>query len=128
MNSIPRKRFWLLRRLAKSLTVAAWLVFALVLLVTPVGLARALLAQDSAEAFEWLKYGVSGLLIFVNLLFVAQSIQVILAIEENTKHATYVLEKLTTLTQQIRDQREETTKPGTEAPAAVVGGEEEETR
>ena len=41
MNSIPRKRFWLLRRLAKALTVTAWVVFALVLLVTPVGVARA---------------------------------------------------------------------------------------
>ena len=106
MNSIPKKRFWLLRRLAKALTVTAWVVFALVLLVTPVGVARALLIQDWTDAFEWVKYGISGLLIFVNLLFVAQSIQVILAIEENTKHASLVLEKLTTLTQQIRDQRE----------------------
>lgn len=106
MNATPRKRFWLLRRLAKFLTVGAWIVFALVLLVTPVGVARALLVQDGADAFEWVKYGISGLLIFVNLLFLAQSIQVILAIEENTKHTAHVLEKLTTLTQQIRDQRE----------------------
>ena len=105
MSAGPRKRFWLLRRLAKSLTVAAWVVFALVLLVTPVGVARALLSQDGADAFEWVKYGVSGLLIFVNLLFLAQSIQVILAIEENTKHSSHVLEKVTTLMQQIRDQR-----------------------
>ena len=109
-------RFWLLRRLAKVLTVTAWVVFALVLLVTPVGVARALLIQDWADAIEWVKYGVSGLLIFVNLLFVAQSIQVILAIEENTKHASLVLEKLTTLTQQIRDQRE-----GAAEPAATPG-------
>ncbi len=39
----------------------------------------------------------------MNLLWIAQSIQVILAIEENTKQSTYVLEKLTTLAQQIRD-------------------------
>ena len=111
MNSIPKKRFWLLRRLAKALTVVAWVVFALVLLVTPVGVARALLSQDGADAFEWVKYGVSGLLIFVNLLFLAQSIQVILAIEENTKHASHVLEKLATLMQQIRDQREGVAEP-----------------
>jgi len=121
MTMVPKKRFWLLRRLAKSLTVTAWIVFALVVLVTPVGVARALLSQDGAEAFEWVKYGVSGLLIFVNLLFVAQSIQVILAIEENTKHTSLVLEKLTTLTQQIRDQREERA----EEAATAVGGERE---
>jgi hypothetical protein len=122
MTMVPKKRFWLLRRLAKSLTVTAWIVFALVVLVTPVGVARALLSQDGAEAFEWVKYGVSGLLIFVNLLFVAQSIQVILAIEENTKHTSLVLEKLTTLTQQIRDQREERAE---EVAAAAMGGERE---
>jgi hypothetical protein len=120
MNSIPRKRFWLLRRLAKALTVTAWVVFALVLLVTPVGVARALLIQDWADSLEWVKYGVSGLLIFVNLLFVAQSIQVILAIEENTKHATLILEKLTTLTQQIRDQREGAAETGVKDAAGPV--------
>jgi len=118
MNSIPKKRFWLLRRLAKAFAVIAWIVFAIVLLVTPVGVARALLIQDWTDAFEWVKYAVSGLLIFVNLLFVAQSIQVILAIEENTKHASLVLEKLTTLTQQIRDQRES----AVEAPAKDAAG------
>jgi cytochrome c biogenesis protein CcdA len=100
---IPEKRFWLLRRLAKVLTVTAWIVLALVLLVTPVGIARGILAQNNVEIWDWIKYGVSGGLIFVNLLWIAQSIQVILAIEENTKQSTYVLEKLTTLTQQIRD-------------------------
>lgn len=103
MSMIPEKRFWLLRRLAKVLTVGAWLVFALVVLVTPVGIARALIAQNTPEVWEWLKYAVSGGLIFVNLLWIAQTIQVILAIEENTKQSTYVLEKLTTLAQQIRD-------------------------
>ncbi|HEX7079199.1 MAG TPA: hypothetical protein VF363_12320 [Candidatus Eisenbacteria bacterium] len=103
MAWIPEKRFWLLRRLARFLTVGAWIVFAIVVIVTPVGIARAVLARDSAEAMEWVKYAVSGGLIFVNLLWIAQSIQVILAIEENTRHTTFVLEKLTTLTQQVRD-------------------------
>ena len=50
-----------------------------------------------------LAYGASGGFIFIYLLYTAQWIQVILAVEENTKQATYVLEKLTTLTQQVRD-------------------------
>ena len=103
MSMIPEKRFWLLRRLAKVLTVGAWVVFALVVLVTPVGIARGVMSRNNAEVWDWVKYGVSGGLIFVNLLWIAQSIQVILAIEENTKQSTYVLEKLTTLAQQIRD-------------------------
>jgi uncharacterized membrane protein len=103
MSMIPEKRFWLLRRLTKVLTILAWIVFALVVLVTPVGVARGILAQNNVEVWDWIKYGVSGFLIFVNLLWIAQSIQVILAIEENTKQSTYVLEKLTTLAQQIRD-------------------------
>jgi hypothetical protein len=110
MTGIPEKRFWLLRRLANAMTIAAWIVFALVVLVTPVGVARGILSQNQAEWIEWLKYGASGGLIFVNLLWVAQSIQVILSIEENTKQSTYVLEKLTTLTQQVRDRLGETEK------------------
>jgi uncharacterized membrane protein len=103
MSMIPEKRFWLLRRLVKVMTVGAWLVLGLVLLVTPVGIARGLLSGNNVEVWDWIKYGASGGLIFINLLWVAQGIQVILAIEENTKHSTYVLEKLTTLAQQIRD-------------------------
>jgi len=97
------KRFWLLRRLSKAFSVAAWIVLILVVLVTPVAVARAILQQNHDEMVFWLSYAASGLLIFINLIWVAQSIQVILAIEENTRHATYVLEKLTTLTQQVRD-------------------------
>lgn len=103
MSMIPEKRFWLLRRLAKVMTVGAWLVFALIVVVTPVGIARSVMNGDRLELVEWLKYAASGGLIFVNLLWIAQSIQVILAIEENTKQSTYVLEKLTTLMQQVRD-------------------------
>jgi hypothetical protein len=114
MAWIVEKRFWLLRRLAKVLTAAAWVVFAVVLLVTPVGVARAVVARDTAEILEWLKYGVSGGLIFVNLLWIAQSIQVILAIEENTKQSTYILEKLTTLAQQIRDRLGDAVEPDLE--------------
>jgi uncharacterized membrane protein len=111
---IPEKRFWLLRRLAKAMTIGAWLVFALVVVVTPVGIARSLVNGDRLELFEWLKYGASGGLIFVNLLWIAQSIQVILAIEENTKQSTYVLEKLTTLMQQMRDRVGEVVERGQE--------------
>ena len=116
MSMIPEKRFWLLRRLARVLTFGAWIVFALVVLVTPVGIARGVVGGDTAEMIEWLKYGASGGLIFLNLLWIAQSIQVILAIEENTKQSTYVLEKLTTLAQQIRDrlgeEAERASEPG----------------
>lgn len=111
MAYLPEKRFWLLRRLTKVLTVVAWIVFAIVLVVTPVGIVRAVVGGDPDQVMEWVKYAVSGGLIFVNLLWIAQSIQVILAIEENTRHATFVLEKLTTLTQQVRD------RVGESAPA-----------
>jgi len=118
------KRFWLLRRLCKVFTAGAWAVLGLVLVVTPVAVVRALLGQDQAALAEWIQYGVSGLLIFVNLIWLAQSIQVVLAIEENTRHGTYVLEKLTTLTQQIRDRLplEESRKAEERERTPPVGG------
>ena len=103
MSTPGEKRFWLLRRLSKVFLVIAWIVLTLVVLVTPVAVARALIQGSHEELVFWLSYAGSGLLIFVNLLWVAQSIQAILAIEENTRHTGYVLEKLTTLAQQIRD-------------------------
>lgn len=103
MATPGEKRFWLLRRLSKVFLVIAWIALILVVLVTPVAVARALIQGNHDELVFWLSYAGSGLLIFVNLLWVAQSIQAILAIEENTRHTGYVLEKLTTLAQQIRD-------------------------
>jgi hypothetical protein len=103
MTTPGEKRFWLLRRLSKVFLVIAWIVLALVVVVTPVAAVRAILQGNHEELVFWLSYAGSGLLIFVNLLWVAQSIQAILAIEENTRHTGYVLEKLTTLAQQIRD-------------------------
>jgi uncharacterized membrane protein len=103
-----KRRFWLLRRLSKVLSVLAWVVLALIALVVPVGLARAILSRSSEDALQTLAYGASGGIIFVSLLYMAQWIQVILAIEENTRQATFVLEKLTTLTQQVRDRLGET--------------------
>jgi hypothetical protein len=102
--SVPgEKRFWVLRRLSKVMSVLAWIVFVIVLLVVPVGLARAIVARSSEDFMYVVTYGASGGFIFIYLLYTAQWIQVILAVEENTKQATYVLEKLTTLTQQVRD-------------------------
>lgn len=103
MSTPGEKRFWLLRRLSRGFSIAAWVVLALVVVVTPVAVARAVLQQNHDDLVFWLSYAGSGLLIFVNLIWVAQSISAILAIEENTRHAGYVLEKLTTLAQQIRD-------------------------
>jgi hypothetical protein len=103
MASPGEKKFWLLRRLSRGFTAGAWVVLALVLVVTPVAVARALMQHDQDSLIEWLQYGASGLLIFVNLIWLAQSIQVVVAIEENTRHTGYVLERLTTLAQQIRD-------------------------
>jgi uncharacterized membrane protein len=97
------QRFWLLRRLSKVMSVLAWIVLVIVALVVPVGLARAVMARSGEDFMQTLAYGVSGGFIFIYLLYTAQWIQVILAVEENTKQATYVLEKLTTLTQQVRD-------------------------
>ena len=114
------KKFWLLRRLARAFNVAAWIVLGLVVLVTPVAVARFLMQRNQEEVVFWLSYAASGLLIFINLIWVAQSIQVILAIEENTRHATFVLEKLTTLAQQIRDRLPD--GEGTTGSDAGVGG------
>ena len=103
MATPGEKRFWLLRRLSRAFMVAAWIVLILVVLVTPVAVTRAVLQGNHEELLFWLSYAGSGLLIFINLIWVAQSIQAVLAIEENTRHTGFVLEKLTTLAQQIRD-------------------------
>ena len=122
MASPGEKKFWLLRRLARAFNVAAWIVLGLVILVTPVAVARFLLQRNQDEVVFWLSYAASGLLIFINLIWVAQSIQVILAIEENTRHATFVLEKLTTLAQQIRDRLPDGEGAGSTGSDAGVGG------
>jgi uncharacterized membrane protein len=103
MATPTEKRFWLLRRLSKVMSILAWVVLVLIALVVPVGFARAIVARNPDDFMQVLAYGVSGAFIFIYLLYTAQWIQVILAVEENTKHATYVLEKLTTLMQQVRD-------------------------
>jgi len=103
MATPVEKRFWLLRRLSRVMSVLAWVVLVIVALVVPVGLARAIVSRSQEDFVSILTYGASGGFIFIYLLYTAQWIQVILAVEENTKQATYVLEKLTTLTQQVRD-------------------------
>ena len=103
MAPSSEKRFWLLRRLSKVMSVLAWIVLVIVALVVPVGLARSIVARSLEDLVQTLAYGASGGFIFIYLLYTAQWIQVILAVEDNTKQTTYVLEKLTTLTQQIRD-------------------------
>ena len=103
MATPVEKRFWLLRRLSRVMSVLAWVVLVIVALVVPVGFARAIVSRSPDDFMSTLAYGASGGFIFIYLLYTAQWIQVILAVEENTKQATYVLEKLTTLTQQMRD-------------------------
>ena len=103
MSWLPERRFWLLRRLCKVLSVLGWVALGLTVLITPVGIARAFLSGATEEIWGWVKYGASGGLFFLYAVFLAQSIEVILAIEENTKHSGFVLEKLATLTQQVRD-------------------------
>ncbi len=103
MSWLPERRFWLLRRLCKVLSVVGWVALGLTILITPVGIARAIIGGSSEEIWDWVKYGASGGLFFLYVVFAAQAIEVILAVEENTKHAGFVLEKLTTLTQQVRD-------------------------
>ena len=110
MATPGEKRFWLLRRLSKVMSVLAWVVLVIIALVVPVGFARAVMARSQEDFMATLAYGVSGGFIFIYLLYMAQWIQVILAVEENTKQATYVLEKLTTLTQQMRDRLGETSE------------------
>ena len=112
MSWLPERRFWLLRRLGRVLSAIGWIALVLTVLVTPVGIARAILSGSGDEIWDWIKYGASGGLFFLYVVFLAQSIEVVLAIEENTKHATYVLEKLTTLVQQVRDRLPEARSEG----------------
>ena len=121
MATPGEKKFWLLRRLSKVFLVIAWIVLILVVVVTPVAVARAVIQGNHEELVFWLSYAGSGLLIFVNLLWVAQSIQAILAIEENTRHTGYVLEKLTTLAQQIRDRLPQESGIGSEGGSGQHG-------
>ena len=116
MPASAERRFWLLRRLSKLMSILAWIVLTLIALVVPVGVARAIVDRSMDELLQALAYGASGGFIFIYLLYTAQWIQVILAVEENTKQATYVLEKLTTLTQQIRDRLGEAPEPASEDP------------
>ncbi|HET9951285.1 MAG TPA: hypothetical protein VFS09_05760 [Candidatus Eisenbacteria bacterium] len=103
MSWLPERRFWLLRRLCKLLSALGWVALGLTILITPVGIARAVIGGSTAEIWDWIKYGASGGLFFLYVVFLAQSIEVVLAVEENTKQSTFVLEKLTTLMQQVRD-------------------------
>jgi len=103
MNWTTDRRFGLLRGLCKVLVVVAWAALGLTILIAPVGLARAVLGGVSEEIWDWVRYGLSGIVFFLYGLLLAQAIRVVLAIEENTRQATLVLEKLTTLTQQVRD-------------------------
>jgi len=103
MAPANEKRFWLLRRLSRLMSVLAWIVLVIIVLVVPIGIARSILARSVEDFIQTLTYGASGGFIFIYLLYTAQWIQVILAVEENTRQSTYVLEKLTTMTQQIRD-------------------------
>ena len=123
------RRFWFLRRLSGAFSISAWVVLALVVVVTPVAVARAWIQGNQDDLFFWLKYAASGLLIYINLIWIGQSIQAILAIEENTRHGTFVLERLTTLAQQIRDRlpaepREDDlgNGGGSGRPGGTVGG------
>ncbi len=116
MAAPTEKRFWLLRRLSKVMSVLAWVVLVIIALVVPVGFARAIVGRSPEDFMQTLTYGVSGGFIFIYLLYTAQWIQVILAVEENTKQATYVLEKLTTLTQQVRDRLGEPSERPTHEP------------
>ena len=117
MAAPAEKRFWLLRRLSRVMSVLAWVVLVIVVLVVPVGLARAIVSRSVEDLVSVLTYGASGAFIFIYLLYTAQWIQVILAMEENTKQSTYVLEKLTTLTQQIRDRIGETSDRSAQDPS-----------
>jgi hypothetical protein len=121
MANPEEKRFWLLRRLSKVMSILAWVVLVIIALVVPVGFARAIVAQSPDEFMQVLAYGASGGFIFIYLLYTAQWIQVILAVEENTKQTTYVLEKLTTLTQQVRDRLGDTLGDTLERPPQETG-------
>jgi len=127
MSWLPERRFWLLRRLCKVLSALGWIALGVTILVTPVGIARAILSGSSADLWDWVKYAASGGLFFLYAVFLAQAIEVILAIEENSKQSTFVLEKLTTLMQQVRDRLGDLADGSAAADAVDEGaGREEE--
>ena len=66
MAPSSEKRFWLLRRLSKVMSVLAWIVLVIVALVVPVGLARAIVAGSLEDLLQTLTYGVSGGFIFIS--------------------------------------------------------------
>ena len=66
MSPATEKRFWLLRRLSKVMSVLAWIVLVIVLLVVPVGFARAIMPYYADRVFH---VSVEPLGLFVIRLF-----------------------------------------------------------
>ncbi len=88
-------KFWLLRRVSTLLKFAAWFVLGAGLLVAVVGVLLLLARGGGAVVIvQALGYVVTLALLFVYLLSLSEWIQVMLDIEENTRHSTVVLREL----------------------------------
>ena len=89
-------KFWLLRKVSTLLKFVAWFVLGAGILVVAFLLAASVLHRDLKMAGQSAAIIVPLAGLFVYLLFASEWIQVMLDIEENTRHTHVVLRELLT--------------------------------
>jgi hypothetical protein len=88
-------KFWLLRKMATFLRWAAWILLILfTLIIAGASFYVAVIQRSSLDVMAVLKELLWLALLFVNFLFVSETIQVILDIEENTRRTSLVMADL----------------------------------
>lgn len=109
-------KFWLLRRLATFLKFVAWFLLGVGLLVAFWLIATLVVQRDLTTFVKNFVTGVVPIAVaFVYLLFTSEWIQVMLDIEENTRHTTVVMREL--ITRMYPDQPAPTVNPLARAAA-----------
>ena len=88
-------KFWLLRKMATFLRWAAWILLVVfTLIIAGASFYVAVIQRSSLDVMAVLKELLWLALLFVNFLFVSETIQVILDIEENTRRSSLVMADL----------------------------------
>ena len=87
-------KFWLLRKVSTLLKFVAWFVLGAGILIIAFLLAASVLHRDVKMAGQALALIVPLAGLFVYLLFASEWIQVMLDIEENTRHTHLVMREL----------------------------------